>query len=168
MKERIEHSLRLVVVINMVVGKPQLGTVSNTVRWPRTTTIRATVAARITMALAARVELPANQAPVIMVMTQATIITRQRRPRWPRWPSQALTMTVPMRRTDLRQQAMSTQTGSTTSTNCTAYAVLSEALGSRYAAPGGVIQAIPAVDATVPLPTLPFQMLPRETCHFTQ
>ncbi len=129
MKERIEHSLRLVVVINMVVGKPQLGTVSNTVRWPRTTTIRATVAARITMALAARVVLPANQAPVIMVMTQATIITRQRRPRW---PSQALTMTVPMRRTDLRQQAMSTQTGSTTSTNCTAYAVLSEALDTRH------------------------------------
>lgn len=72
MKERIEHSLRLAVVTSMVVGRPQLGTVSNTVRWPRTTTIRATVAARITMALAARVVLPANQAPVIMVMTQAT------------------------------------------------------------------------------------------------
>jgi len=65
MKEHIEHSLRLAVVTSMVVGRPQLGTVNSMVRWPRTTTIRATVAARITMALTARVKQPANRAPVI-------------------------------------------------------------------------------------------------------
>ena len=77
MKERIEHSLRLAVVTSMVVGRPQLGMVSNTARWPRATTIRATVAARITTALAARVEHPANQAPGIMVVKKAMTIMRQ-------------------------------------------------------------------------------------------
>ncbi|AJE17357.1 hypothetical protein F753_07280 [Stutzerimonas chloritidismutans AW-1] len=128
MKERIEHSLRLAVVTSMVVGRPQLGIVSNTARWPRATTIRATVAARITMAPAAQVEHPANQAPVIMVITKAMTIMR---PRSPRRLSTAMAVTVPMRKANPLQKTMCTQTGSNTSTNIRymcAYAVLIEAL----------------------------------------
>lgn len=109
-----EHSLPLAVVTNMVVWRPQLGMVSNTARWPRATTIRATVAARITTALAARVEHPANQAPGIMVVKKAMTIMRQTSHRRRR---KALTMTVPMRKANPLQITMCTQTGSNTSTN---------------------------------------------------
>ncbi|MBH3441456.1 MULTISPECIES: hypothetical protein [Pseudomonas] len=114
MKERIERSLRLAVVTSMVVGRPQQGTVNNMVRLPRTTTIRATVAARITTALAAQVEHPASQAPGIMMVKKAMTIMRQTSHRRRK---KALTMTVPMRKANLLQKTMYTQTESNTSTN---------------------------------------------------
>jgi len=116
MKERIEHSLRLAVVTNMVVGRRQLGTVNNMVRWPWTTTIRATVATRITMALAAQVMQPANQTLVTMVIMKAMTIMRQRSPRRLN-TAMAMAVTTPMRKANLLQKTMYTQTGSNTTTN---------------------------------------------------
>jgi len=115
MKERIEHSLRLAVVTSMVVGRPQLGTVNNMVRWPWTT-IRATVATRITMALAAQVMQPANQTLVTMVIMKAMTIMRQRSPRRLN-TAMAMAVTTPMRKANLLQKTMYTQTGSNTTTN---------------------------------------------------
>jgi len=136
MEERIERSLHLAVVTSMVVGKPQLGTVSNMVRWPRTTTIKATAAARIIMALAAQVEQPANQALGIMAQKKAMTIMRQISPRR---QSTASTMTVSMRMANRPQKTMCTQMGSNTSTNIRyvrAYAVLTEALRRRLSKQG--------------------------------
>ena len=116
MKERIEHSLRLAVVTSMVVGRPQLGTVNNMVRWPWTTTIRATVATRITMALAAQVMQPANQTLVTMVIMKAMTIMRQRSPRRLN-TAMAMAVTTPMRKANLLQKTTYTQTGSNTTTN---------------------------------------------------
>ena len=98
----------------MLQAGAQLGTVNNMVRWPWTTTIRATVATRITMALAAQVMQPANQTLVTMVIMKAMTIMRQTSHRRRR---KALTMTVPMRKANPLQITMCTQTGSNTSTN---------------------------------------------------